>query len=226
MVEVVIVCEGPTEERFIRRVLATSFVHQNIFLLPRVINGRARGGNLKRSKVLRYIRNTLRERSDTYVTTMFDLYGLPSDFPGRRGSACVTDPIARSRAIEQEFYSTVIDEIQCRVDRFFPHIQPYEFEALLFSNLTCFGEVDGRWKGGVNDLRHSRDSVLSPEYINDGQQTHPSAQLRILPGYRKVLHGTLVSERIGLQRIRDECRHFDRWLSHIEYLPPLRESAP
>lgn len=225
MVEVVIVCEGPTEERFIRRVLATSFGHQNIFLLPRVINGRVRGGNLKRSKVLRYLRNTLRERTDTYVTTMFDLYGLPSDFPGRRGSAGVTDPIARSRAIERGFHSVVIDEIQCRADRFVPHIQPYEFEALLFSDPTWFGEVDGRWKGSVNDLRYSRDSVLSPEYINDGQQTHPSARLKILPGYRKVLHGTLVSERIGLERIRDECRHFDEWLSHIEHLLPLRESA-
>lgn len=225
VVEVVIVCEGSTEERFVRHVLATPFGYQSVFLLPRVINGRTRGGNLRRNKVLRFLRNTLRERIDTYVTTMFDLYGLPSDFPGRLESVHVADPIERSRAIEREFRRITIDKIQCRSDRFIPHIQPYEFESLLFSDVTHFGDVEARWKARVSDLRRIRASFPSPEYINDGPHTHPSARLEHLPGYRKPLHGAVISQRIGLDRIRHECQHFSQWLDRIENLPPLREPA-
>ena len=37
-------------------------------------------------RVLLFLRNTLRERNDTHVTTFFDLYGLAPDFPGVAGS--------------------------------------------------------------------------------------------------------------------------------------------
>ncbi len=30
-------------------------------------------------RILRFLRDTLRQQRDTYVTTFFDLYGLPSD---------------------------------------------------------------------------------------------------------------------------------------------------
>ena len=38
---------------------------------------------------------------------------------------------------------------------------------------------------------------------------------------KKVLHGQAVSSRIGLGRIRAECRHFHNWLKRLESLPPL-----
>ena len=63
------------------------------------------------------------------------------------------------------------------------------------------------------------------EHVNDGPDTHPAALLRRLlrPRYAKILHGSAVSARIGLDRIREECRHFDKWLSRVETLPPLRQ---
>jgi hypothetical protein len=70
----------------------------------------------------------------------------------------------------------------------------------------------------------SRDRVVRAlAYINDGPDTHPSARLTTLlqPRYKKPLHGSRIAASIGLARIREECRHFDAWLSKIESLQPL-----
>ena len=48
-------------------------------------------------RVLRFLSDTLRQRSDTDVTTFFDLYGLPTDFPGITVSP--RDPVQRATAI-------------------------------------------------------------------------------------------------------------------------------
>ena len=223
MIEVVIVCEGQTEAMFTTRVLQPSLAIREIFVEPRLIptSPKGRGRSLKPERVLRYLRNTLRERSDTYITTFFDLYGLRNDFPGYAKAPSLGDPIQRAFAIEAEFHRVAIEEAQVRSDRFFPHIQPYEFESLLFSGLGRLSDVDARWKTHATKLEAVRRSVASPEYVNDHKDTHPSARLKTLPGYRKVLHGTRVTEHIGLDVIRSECHHFGRWLSYIESLRPL-----
>ncbi len=227
MVEIIVVCEGQTEERFVKDILADPFGYRSIFLHARVIRTSryGRGGDLSRDRVLRYVRDTIRERTDTYVTTLFDLYGLQSNFPGREDASGLVDPIERAIAVERGFHRTAVNEIQFRSDRFFPHIQPYEFESLLFSDTTRFSEVESRWMASQDRLKDIRRSAPSPEYINDGWDTHPSARLKKLPGYRKVLHGVRLSRKIGLDRIRCECQHFDQWLTHIENLPPLIELA-
>ncbi len=71
MIEVVVVGEGQTEETFIRDVLAPRMAGQSVFLRPRLIGTsmHGRGGALSRDRVLRYLRNTLRERANVYVTT-------------------------------------------------------------------------------------------------------------------------------------------------------------
>ena len=109
----------------------------------------------------------------------------------------------------------------CRRDRFLPHIQPYEFEALLFSETSQFAQEEPAWAESVGALEAARRRASSPEHINDGPATHPSARLEQLRGYRKVQHGSAVANRIGLDRIREECRHFAAWLSRIENLPAL-----
>jgi Domain of unknown function (DUF4276) len=38
------------------------------------------------------------------------------------------------------------------------------------------------------------------------------------PPYRKVLDGPTIAEKIGLERIRSACPHFDAWVSWIESL--------
>jgi hypothetical protein len=59
----------------------------------------------------------------------------------------------------------------------------------------------------------------SPEEINDGKDTHPSARLeKAYRGYRKVLHGSQAVMRIGLERIREKCPHLDYWIRKLEEL--------
>ena len=234
MIRVVVVCEGQTEAVFTRRVLQPPLALRQIIVEPRLVatSAKGRGGDLRRGRVLRSIRNTLRQAdnqvrrqlSDVYVTTIFDLYGLGSDFPGYSNSLGIPDPIRRALAIESELHSTAIEESGTRPDRFFPHIQPYEFESLLFSDVERFADVNPRWGDHVMKLRDIRRSASSPEHINDGASTHPSARLGELPGYRKVQHGAGVIERIGLDTVRSECRHFARWLERVERLEPLRRA--
>ena len=226
MREVIVVCEGQTEEVFVNEILAPTLGGRKTFLFPRLIptSPGSKGGSLKRQRVLRYLRNTLRERRNTYVTTFFDLYALPSDFPGRSEAAARMDPVERAAAIQTEFHAAVINAVECRPDRFLPHIQPHEFEALLFSEPGQFAKEEPAWQRYMAQLEEIRRSASTPEHINDGSETHPSARLQRLlrPRYRKVLHGRAVSKRVGIDRMRAECKHFDSWLKRLESLPPLR----
>jgi hypothetical protein len=225
MIEVVVVGEGQTEETFVRDVLAPRLAEQEIFVQPRLIatSRQSRGGALNRDRVLRSLRNTLRERADVYVATFFDLYGLAPDFPGRAEAHALTDPLARASAIEARLVDAVVAEAQCRADRFVPHIQPHEFEALLFSNPDALVDVEPAWLSAAEPLRAAKAAATSPEHINGGVDTHPSARLRALlrPAFDKVLHGPRAAQRIGLECMREECRHFGQWLSRLEALKPL-----
>jgi len=155
---------------------------------------------------------------------LFDLYGLPGDFPGKAETAGIANPIQRAARIEEAFATAAIALAGCRPERFVPHIQPHEFEALLFSDVGRFGELEPAWARKVEQLQRVRDSVVTPEYINDGTATHPSARLATIlapPTYNKILHGSLLAEGIGLTRIREQCQHFADWLQRLENLHPL-----
>jgi hypothetical protein len=224
LIEVIVVGEGQAEESFVRDVLAERLAHQEIFLTARLVRTSpvSRGGGLSWDRVRRFLRNTLRERTTTYVTTFFDLYGLDTDFPGAAEARRIADPLARAAYLEQCLHEAIVAEAGCRAERFVPHIQPHEFEALVFTDVEALAEVETRWQALLEPCRQARTAARSPEHINDSVETHPSARLRVLrPSYEKVLHGVAVIERIGLARIRSECAHFDAWLKRLEALQPL-----
>ena len=219
------VCEGQTEETFVKRILGPFLWSRNVFLQPRLIRTSrySKGGALKGSRVLRFLRNTLRERHNIYVTTFFDLYGLPSDFPGQQAAATDSDPLDRAVAVEAQLHEEAVQMAKCRDERFLPHIQPYEFEALVFSKTERFAEVEPAWQTYLPRLATIRNSAGSPEHINDGPDTHPAARLQHLlrPRYNKLRHGMAVCGLVGLDSIRAECSHFDSWLTRMETLSLL-----
>lgn len=224
MTHVVVVGEGQTEETFVGSVLAPVLGEREVFLFPRLIptSKHGRGGALSGGRVVPYLAKTLRERADTFVTTFFDLYALPSDFPGVEPGRTVPDPLQRTAVVERELERAVLSQVECRPERFIAHIQPYEFEALLFSDTERLVGRDPGWRAFAGPLRQARESAASPEHINDGPDTHPSKRLAVLrPAYQKTLDGPAVLEAIGLDRIRHECRHFGAWLSRVEALRPL-----
>ena len=228
MIRLLIVAEGPTEEGFVNQVVAPAFWNRNTWPEPRLIptSKYGCGGALNWDRVLRYLRNTLRESAETYVTTFFDLYALHKDFPGVEEATNLADPISRAQLIEAQFKEAAVAEAGCRADRFLPHIQPYEFESLLLSDVRRFPEHRSEWKTHLHQLEEARAAAATPEHINDGPETHPSARLdKLTPRYQKVLDGRRVAELVGLERMRGECVHFAQWLDRLEALTPLGARA-
>jgi len=102
--------------------------------------------------------------------------------------------------------------------RFIPYIQLHEFEGLLFSNVEAVDHVLNINQGSSHlaELRAIRAQFKTPEKINEGQTTAPSKRLlNLYEGYDKVLFGSLIAGKIGLERIREECPHFDEWVLKI-----------
>jgi len=106
-------------------------------------------------------------------------------------------------------------------ERFFPYIQPYEFEGLLFSAIEKLTELEADWKKTTADLQAIRDNAQTPEHINDGFETKPSARLKQHlrnPKYDKVLHGIIAIENIGIDKLLNECQHFAKWYQQLNDL--------
>ncbi|WP_284507064.1 DUF4276 family protein [Caballeronia sp. ATUFL_M2_KS44] len=223
-VNVVIVGEGQTEETFVRDVLAPELASHGVHAESRLIktSKHGRGGGLNLDRVRFALRQVLLQRSDTYVTTLFDLYGLGPTFPGFAESRH-SSPRSRAARIENLLADDVVTHARCRRDRFVPHVQPHEFEALLFSDIRRFGEVDAGWAVFESDLDRVRTAFETPEHINDSPLTAPSKRLASLlrPKYDKVRHGPALAHRIGLHKIRAACPHFDAWIHRLINLQPL-----
>ena len=128
---------------------------------------------------------------------------------------------ARLHALETGLHADVVQHCGCDPARFIPHIQSHEFEALLFSDVAALATVEAGWAASVGALDQARAGAATPEDINDGHETKPSARLETLlrsPSYRKLRHGPIAAERIGLARMEAECPHFSAWLARIRAL--------
>lgn len=223
MKRVVVVCEGPTEETFIRDVLAPAFAPLNLFLFAELVETSSghRGGALSYDRVKRHLRNTLRQKSQPVVTTLIDLYRLDSKFPGFDESQRQGTLANRLSVLNAALHADIVEHARCRPERFIPYIQPHEFEALLFSDVDTLIRVETAWSQAGETLKSVRAAVESPEHINDRPETKPAAHLmRELknPGYRKTRHGPIAANRIGLARIAAECRCFADWLATLRNL--------
>ena len=223
MIRCYVVCEGQTEETFIRDVIAPILAYQQIYLIARLIptSKTSKGGALNYDRVKKFITNLLNEKNNPFVTTFFDLYALNHQFPNFLNSQKQIDIYTKVESLECAFKEDISKENASFSSRFFPYIQPYEFEGLLFSDIAKLIEVDAGWSKltkGLKELQSIRNDVETPEHINDGYDTKPSARLEKLlsnPKYRKTLHGTLAIEAIGIDKLLIECQHFAQWYKQL-----------
>jgi hypothetical protein len=220
MKRVCVVCEGQTEEEFVSQVLAPAFVHLNPNLIPEMISTSPghRGGALVFGRVKRHLNNTLRQPSQPIVTTMFDLYRLNSEFPGFANASAQTDLGRRLQILNSALHQDVVAVSACRPDRFVPYIQPYEFEALLFSDVETVTKSHAGWEDSKAKLQAVRNAAHTPEHINDGPETKPAAHLErhlTSPKYRKRLHGPVAAQKIGIAKMESQCPHFAGWLAQL-----------
>lgn len=223
MSRVVVVCEGETEEEFVRDVLAPGFYGVGLYLEPQMVETSPghRGGALNYDRVKPHLRNTLRQKSAPVVTTLFDLYKLDKRFPGFEQSKAIPDLGQKLDLLRRELYADVVAAAGCQPGRFIPYIQPYEFEALLFSDVPTLTRVEPGWQAASDALAAARAAAESPEHINDRPETKPAAHLeRELnnPSYRKRRHGPIAAQKIGLAKIEAECAFFAAWLAQIREL--------
>jgi Domain of unknown function (DUF4276) len=219
-----VLVDGQTEETFIRDLLGPYFLPSELALQPIVVStkrvkagGKFKGGITNYQQVRREIRILLRDRGVAAVTTMLDFYGLPDDFPEKakmpRGDSCYQ----RVTYLEEEFRKDIDDTL------FLPYLSLHEFEALL---LVSPEEIGKALPGQPSLTRLAREvaEFASPEEVNEGLETHPSARIcRFATSYQKRLHGPIIAERIGLTAIRERCPHFSACCDASKDCPPRLE---
>jgi hypothetical protein len=155
---------------------------------------------------------------------MFDFYGMPKSWPGRRAAARLNHD-AKAVTVEAEIKQDIVDTLGGKLDerRLIPYIQMYEYEALLFSRPSTISDVV-RHPEIEENLQDIRDEFETPEQINDHPNCAPSKRIRkLFPYYQKTLHGVLAAERITVEVMRAECHHFNEWVTALEALEYLRE---
>ncbi|AFL76149.1 DUF4276 family protein [Thiocystis violascens] len=222
MVEVIVFAEGPTEEQFIKRLVAPALRHLEVFVKPRMLktSAEARGGAVSFERLMFNARNTLRQNPDVILTTLLDLYGLETSFPAFAEARMKQDVFDRLACLESAMADAIVAHVGCRPERFIPYIQPHEFEGLLFSDVQALVRTEPSWIAHESCLAAIRTAFESPEHINDSYETKPSRRLEALlrPGYKKTRHGPLAAERIGLPRMEQECPHFRGWMDRLRSL--------
>lgn len=218
MERILILVEGQTEETFIRDILSPHYIPLNKAIIPKILttkrmkNGfQFKGGVSKYSKIKNDLLRLLNDSNAKAVTTFIDYYGLPADFPGK-DSIPPGDCYTRVAHLQNEFKKD-IDH-----NRFIPFLVLHEFEAFLFSSPHHIADVFPDLNINAQ-LAAISQSKQSPEEINEGQDTHPSARIEnVIPQYRKALHGPIIAKRIGLQSIQNRCNHFAKWLCSLDSL--------
>ena len=197
-----------------QKILAPYLLNHNVFLNPIGLDG---GFNYDRLKF--NIIKLLNGDQDAYVTTLVDLYGLKGDYPGQ---AINRTRAAFDKAQNME-YAMELDILSSKPihnTKFIPYFQLHEFEALLFSDPSILEEslsLDRPLKRGCFNKISAQFN--SPEHINDNPLTAPSKRIILIaPYYDKVADGTTILEIIGLPKIREECQHFNGWVTKLEEL--------
>ena len=204
MIRLAISVEGPTEEEFVKEVLARHLQSRGVRTQPVLINGHVTIGRLA-SDIAKLF------WSFDFVTSLVDFYGFHD----------------KDDASPEELERLICREVVAKINRsfdesrIFPYVQRHEFEGLLFSDVNAF-----TWLGvsdeTLNELRNIRSRFLTPEDINDSVDTAPSKRLEcLMPRYDKRVNGPIVALEIGLDTIRAECPRFNEWLTRMEALQGL-----
>jgi hypothetical protein len=228
------IVEGQTEETFVRRILMESLAKSGIYVngARSVETGRKRinkqniikpgkqktifrGGMPSFDKIKRDIERWLVEDRKAYLTTMFDLYALSSDFPKYDSAIKVKDPYQRVKILEDALKTEISNS------NFIPYIQLHEFEGLLFSDVKIMDDVLTPYHdySKFEELKAIRKQFNTPEEINDGIETAPSKRIiNLFKSYQKVTYGYQIAHRIGIDVIRKECPHFNEWMVKLGQL--------
>ncbi|MBF0554559.1 MAG: DUF4276 family protein [Nitrospirae bacterium] len=213
MVRLNIIVEGDTEKGFVKRTLAPYLGDFGVYAKARSVGGFGRYMAIKRD-VMSWLKED--KGSDCRFTTMFDLYPIRKDIPGLKNAMKEKDKYKRVDVLEKAIAQDLNDP------RFIPYIQLHEFEAIILADpnsLSC--QFDGYEKAIQNLIDMVEKEGGNPELINDKYDTCPSRRIiSEISEYKddKALYGVTVADKIGIQAMRDKCKHFNDWLRKLEGL--------
>lgn len=223
-----ILCEGQTEELFVKRVLKPYFSEFNIVLKSLLVftskKKNIRGGLVSYAKAKEDLwhcmaENSRRSSETHFYTTMFDFYALPTDFPGYAEAISQHDAYDKVDKLEKALGKDI------NSDKFVPYIQLHEFEALLFCDPTRLESLFPESKKEIQELSKALYQCNdNPELINQGEQTAPSKRiLKAIEGsgqyrYNKPQDGVEVTRQIGIDTLMKKCKHFGQWINRLTAL--------
>jgi len=224
MIRLHIIAEGQTEEKFINDLLVPYLAKYQIFVDVHCITNKFdkkqnkyyRGGLLNYPKLKKDIQLWIKQEEhneNCWFTTMVDLYAFPQEnSPYTKEIQSITDKYEKIAQLEKHFF----DDISFQ--RFIPYVQLHEFEAFVFCNLPLLSEIFINKKREIAQLINSVSAHENPELINEGRETAPSKRLiKFIPEYeeQKTTAGPLICEEIGINQLKEKCKHFNDWLTKI-----------
>ena len=217
-INVVAIVEGKTEQIFVESILAPYLAKKMIFMVAtQASKPGQKGGDVRFERIKKDLGLHLKQRQDTYVTTLVDYYGT-KEWPGLN----LVSPNARPEQIAACMNQATKTEINALFEeqqserRFIPYMAIHEFEALLFSDSEILAaELD------IDERKISRVLAQNgePEAINNSPQTAPSKHLDEWSKNKKFPKTTLgitIATRIGVTQIREKCPIFNAWIGSFE----------
>lgn len=177
MTRLIVLVEGQTEEAFVKGLLTPHLVDRGVYVAATIVGkliGQRRGHGKRGGGHYRHWRRDLvrllqSHSVDLRVTTLFDLYGLPKDFPGYDAIMQSSQRGERRVAFERALAEDVKDP------RLLPYIQQYEFETLVLAALPSLRQLlDAPDQLTGLTALEAEIATLAPEDVNDG------------PGYRPL----------------------------------------
>ncbi len=205
-----IIVEGQTEERFVKTLLAPYLLERHEIFATAILirtSETGRGGFVNYQHLKDDALKFLLEQDGPVVSMLVDFFRCP-DTPGKefweRKQGHLAEVEERERQIALDINNS----------RFIPYIQLHEFEALLFSDGSIFGEL---FKPKLaEDLSAICATYPNPEDINSSPEGAPSKRLlAIVSNYDKVHHGELLAVWLGLARILARCPRFRAWVDRL-----------
>ncbi|SRR6266567_2244567 len=226
MHRVLTVVEGFTERTIVEQTFGPYLGARGLSVHAKVIGKPGHKGGIRNFEAVRKeILALLRQERSSHVSTFFDYYGLPQNWPGvQQAKGRKAREIAA--IVEAAMRGSVHSKLDASHDpsRFVPYVQMHEVEALLFSDPKVMANVFER-----PDLEPQFTRILNEcgecEEINDHEATAPSKRIeKVFPAYRKgsgtMAHAPIIVKRIGVDRLRQACPHFNEWIAALEGIGP------
>jgi hypothetical protein len=217
MKRLIIVVEGDTEKEFIDKVLSPYLYTKglqsaNCFKIKHTKGGLTKYQHLKTDLI-----NCVYE-SKVLVSTLFDFYALPKDFPKYEDAKTIVNKADRLAFLEK----SIVEDLEKEKGKSFPNLLPYiqlhEFEALVFSSIDAIKSLYSNEDAKFNELEKIMESHPNPEDINDKPETAPSKRLKnnqLIRGYNKVNDGIMIIEEAGIDTVLRKCARFNNWVETL-----------